>query len=60
MKKQIQNSPQTSVVYAFGLIGAAVYYISTATSFWLGVVGLLKSFIWPVFLVYEVLKFTGA
>ncbi len=60
MKKHIQNSPQSSAVYAFGLIGAAIYYISAATSFWMGALGLLKSFIWPVFLVYEVLKYVGA
>jgi hypothetical protein len=60
MKKQIQENPQASAVYAFGLIGAAIYYISTATGFWMGALGLLKSFVWPVFLVYEVLKFVGA
>lgn len=28
-------------VYGLGLIGAAFYYISTATSFWMGVLGFL-------------------
>lgn len=60
MKNKIQESPQSSAVYAFGLIGAAIYYISTATGFWMGVLGLLKSFVWPVFLVYETLKYIGA
>jgi hypothetical protein len=44
-------------VYGLGLIGAAIYYISTATGFWIGVLGLLKALVWPAFLVYEVLKF---
>ena len=44
-------------VYGLGLIGAAVYYISTATGFWMGVLGFLKALVWPAFLVYEVLKF---
>ncbi len=43
--------------YSLGLIGAAVYYISMATSFWNGVVGLLKAIVWPAFLVYELLKY---
>ena len=60
MSKDSYSSPQCSAVYAFGLIGAAVYYISVATGFWWGVVGLLKAFVWPVFLVYEALKFFGA
>ena len=46
-----------SGVYCFGFIGAAVYYISTATGFWMGVLGFLKAIVWPAFLVYEILKF---
>ena len=37
-------------------IGAAIYYISHATSFWLGTVGILKALVWPAFLVFEALK----
>ena len=47
-------------VYFLGLIGAAVYYISTTTGFWNGIIGLLKAIVWPAFLVFEVLKFVGA
>ena len=43
--------------YFLGFIGATVFYISTATGFWNGVLGVLKAFVWPAFLVYEVLKF---
>ncbi len=46
-------------VYGLGFIGAAIYYISTATSFWMGVLGILKAIVWPAFLVYEALKFLG-
>lgn len=46
-------------VYGLGLIGAAVYYISTATGFWMGVLGLLKAIVWPAFLVYSLLKALG-
>jgi len=48
------------VAYGLGLIGAAVYYIQVATSFWGGVLGLLKAIVWPAFLVYELLRFLGA
>jgi len=44
-------------VYGLGLIGAAVYFISSASSFWLGLLGILKAIIWPVFMVYEAFKF---
>ncbi len=45
--------------YGLGFIGAAVYYISSASTFWMGVLGLLKAIVWPAFLVYELLKFLG-
>lgn len=45
--------------YFLGFIGALVYYLSTATGFWNGVLGILKAFVWPAFLVFEVLKFLG-
>lgn len=44
-------------VYGLGFIGSAIYYISTATSFWVGALGVLKALVWPAFLVYELLKF---
>ncbi|MEW6307875.1 MAG: hypothetical protein AB1492_02350 [Bacillota bacterium] len=48
-----------SAVYGLGFIGAAVYYISQATSFWTGVLGFLKAMVWPAFLVYGALKQMG-
>ena len=47
-------------VYGLGIIGAAIYYIGGASTFWMGVLGFLKAVVWPVFLVYELLKFLGA
>lgn len=47
-------------IYGLGFIGSVVYYVSTATSFWMGFLGVLKSIVWPGFLVYELLKFVGA
>jgi hypothetical protein len=57
MKEAIQKgAPASGAVYGLGLIGAAIYFISTATSFWIGVLGFLKAIVWPVFLVYEAFK----
>jgi len=53
MKNQMQSNPASSAVYGLGLIGAAIYFISHATTFLLGVVGFLKAIVWPAFLVYE-------
>lgn len=60
MKREIPPHAPHSAIYGLGLIGAAIYYISAAGSFWLGVLGLLKALVWPAFLVYEALKAVGA
>ncbi len=55
-----QATASGGAVYGFGLIGAAIYFISQATSFWLGVLGFLKAIVWPAILVFEALRSLGA
>ena len=60
MKENCNKSHAGSgAVYGLGFIGAAIYFISTATGFWMGVLGFLKAIVWPAFLVYEALKSLG-
>ena len=59
LKRGQSSSGDGGAFYGLGFIGAAIYYISTATGFWVGVLGVLKSLVWPAFLVYELLKFLG-
>lgn len=47
-------------LYFVGFIGAAVYFISNSSDFWMGALGLLKAMVWPAFLVYEALASLGA
>lgn len=56
------SSPKTcgGFGYFLGFLGAAIYYVSTATGFWMGVLGILKALVWPAFLVFELLKMVGA
>ena len=60
MKNDIHKNAPSGAVYGLGLIGAAVYFISHATGFWMCVLGFLKVIVWPAFLVYEALKNLGA
>jgi len=48
----IHKHGPSSAVYGLGFIGAAVWFISQATTFGIGVVGFLKAIVWPAFLVY--------
>jgi len=44
-------------LYGLGFLGAAIYFISTADTFWIGVLGFLKALVWPAFLVFKLLEF---
>jgi hypothetical protein len=54
------KGPCGGCAYGLGVIGAAVYYISVASGFWVGVLGVLKALVWPAFLVFELLKLVAA
>jgi hypothetical protein len=47
----------TEAIYGMGAIGAAVYYIQNAETFWNGALGLLKALVWPAILVHKLLQF---
>lgn len=55
----MQGNASGGAFYGLGFIGAAIYFISAATGFWMGVLGFLKAIIWPVFFVYEWFKHLG-
>ncbi|HUX51502.1 MAG TPA: hypothetical protein VMW73_11935 [Spirochaetia bacterium] len=42
--------------YGLTIIGAAVYFIGHAGTFWAGLLGLLKALVWPAFVIYKVLE----
>ncbi len=43
-------------LYGLGVIGALVYFIHTAPTFWMGVLGVLKGVFWPAVVVYKALE----
>ena len=56
MKKEVSGGASSGAVYGLGLIGAAIYFISHAATFWMGVLGFLKALVWPAIFVYEIFK----
>lgn len=59
MSRHIHRDAPSGAVYGLGFIGAAVYFISHAAGFWMGVLGFLKALVWPAFLVYQAFKYLG-
>jgi hypothetical protein len=55
-KKKSYNNTGNGI-YGLAFIGAAVYYIQQAPTFWMGVLGFLKALVWPAFLIYELMKY---
>jgi len=55
-KKMKDNSNVSGAIYFLTIIGAAVYFIKTAVSFWGGVLGILKAMVWPAIVIYKVLE----
>jgi hypothetical protein len=43
--------------YGLAFVGAAVYFIQHADTFWMGVYGILKALVWPGILVYKLLEY---
>lgn len=54
-----EKCPSGGCMYFLGFLGAAIYNISVATGFWVGVWGVIKALVWPAFLVFELMKFIG-
>ncbi len=52
----VGGSSASGAVYGLGFIGALVYFIQHAATFWLGVLGVLKAMVWPALLIYKALE----
>ena len=59
MKENVSCQGSGGAFYGVGFLGALFYFLTTATSFWAGVIGVLKAIVWPAVLVYGLLKFLG-
>jgi hypothetical protein len=59
MATQIRNyvSNQPSAIYGLAFLGALFYFLSHATTFWMGVLGVVKAIFWPGVLIYKLLEY---
>lgn len=56
-EKRRKAQAQCGAVYGMGLIGALIYFVQHATTFWAGLLGILKAIVWPAILVYDIFGF---
>ena len=57
MSRKVSGAGVGGGVYGLAFIGAVVYFIQHADTFWMGVYGVLKAMVWPALLVYHLLGF---
>ena len=55
-KKTNINYNYHNSIYGLGVIGALVYFIQHATSFWEGLLGVVEAIFWPAVIVYKALE----
>ncbi len=60
MAREKRGNETAGAIYGLGFVGALIYFISAATSLWVGLYGVFKAIVWPAFLVYESFKYLGA
>ena len=51
-----QGGDAAGWIYFLGIIGAAVYYIQQAEGFFAIIWAVIKAFLWPGFVVYDLLQ----
>ncbi|QEC74545.1 hypothetical protein [Mucilaginibacter ginsenosidivorax] len=57
MKDQLKKANnQGAPIYGMGFIGALVYFINHAVTFWGGMLGVVKALVWPAILIYKLLE----
>ncbi len=56
-KTVVKDCGMSGGIYGMAFIGAAIYFVQHAATFWMGILGILKAIIWPVLLIYNLLDF---
>ena len=51
-----KNNNMCNTVYGMGFIGALIYFMQHAGSFWAVLTGIFKAMLWPAYLIYKMLE----
>ena len=56
-RKVMKDRSMFGGIYGMAFIGAAIYFIQNAATFWQGVFGFIKALFWPAVLMYKLLEY---
>jgi len=54
--KKVASDGSSGAVYFLGFVGAFIYFMQAANSFMEVITGILKSFVWPAYIVFKLLE----
>lgn len=54
-KRHHKGGAMCGGIYGLVFLGAAVYFVQHAETFWMGVLGIIKAAIWPALIIYKIL-----
>lgn len=57
MKQGMRDQGLYGGIYGMAFIGAAIYFIQHATTFWEGIFGIIKALFWPAMLIYKLFEY---
>lgn len=53
--KPAGNAGPTGYIFFMGWVGAVIYFVGQVDGFWPIILAVLKSFVWPAYVLYHVL-----
>jgi hypothetical protein len=56
-KRKMADNGMMGGIFFMAFVGAAIYFIQHATTFWGGVLGFFKAIFWPAVLIYKLLEY---
>jgi hypothetical protein len=56
-KPAVHHQMTSGGIYGLAFIGAAIYFVQHSSTFWEGVLGVIKALVWPAVLMYKVLEY---
>lgn len=56
IKRAKKMYTQSSAIYGMAFIGALIYFIQHAHTFWEGILGFFKAICWPALLIYKLFE----
>ena len=56
-KERVKSAGASGGIYGLAFVGALIYYLQHAATFWAGVTGFIKALVWPAMLVYYIMDY---